>query len=89
MQLLAQANHGLLKNELAFLYSFGGALISAGAAGNADVSVDDVLAVALGNSLNGALICAGATGDTSVSDDVCHDIYLHKFLFVFHVIYVT
>ena len=51
--------------------------------------VDDVLAVAFGNSLNGALIGAGAAGDTSVSDNVCHDIYLQKILFVFHVMYVT
>ena len=62
-----------MKNELAFLDSFGGALISAGAAGNADIGVDDVLAVALGNSLNGALVGAGAASDTSVSDIVSHD----------------
>ena len=62
-----------IQNESAFLDSFGGALIGAGAAGNADVSVDDVLAVALGDSLNGALIGAGAAGNTSVSNDVSHD----------------
>ena len=77
------------EEKLAFLNSFGGALISAGAAGNADISVDNVLAVALGNSLNGALIGAGAASNTSVSNNECHDIYLQKILFVFHVIYVT
>ena len=39
----------------------------------ADVSVDDVLAVALGDSLNGALICAGTASNTSVGDDISHD----------------
>ena len=66
------------EEKLAFLDSLDGALISAGAAGNADISVDNVLAFALGNSLNGALIGAGAAGDTSVSDNVCHDFYLHN-----------
>ena len=68
--------------ELLFLDSFGGALISASAAGNADISVDNVLAFALGNSLNGALVGAGAASNTSVSNNECHDIYLHKILFV-------
>jgi hypothetical protein len=60
--------------ELAFLDSFSGALVSASAAGNADVSVDDVLAVAFGNSLNGALVSTSAASDTSVGDLVSHDI---------------
>ena len=63
--------------ESAFLDSFGGALIGAGAAGNADISVDDVLAVALRDSLNGALVSAGTASDTSVSDGISHSIYLH------------
>ena len=66
------------EEKLAFLDSLDGALVSAGTAGNADISVDNVLAFTLGNSLNGALIGAGAAGDTSVSDNVCHDFYLHK-----------
>ena len=76
----AQANLRAYEENgrLAFLDSLGGALISAGAAGNADISVDNVLAFALGNSLNGALVGAGAAGNTSVSDNVCHDIYLHN-----------
>ena len=65
------------EEELAFLDSFGGALIGAGTAGNADVSVDDVLAVALRDSLNGALVSAGTASDTSVSDGISHSIYLH------------
>ena len=75
------------KNKLLFLDSFGGALISAGAAGNADISVDNVLAFAFGNSLNGALIGAGAASNTSVSNNECHDIYLHNFLVELHVMY--
>ena len=59
--------------ESAFLDSFGGALIGAGAAGNADISVDDVLVFALGDSLNGAVVSAGAALDTSISDIVSHD----------------
>ena len=43
-----------IQNESAFLNSFSGALIGAGAAGNADISVDDILAVALRDSLTGA-----------------------------------
>ena len=62
------------KNKLLFLDSFGGALISAGAAGNADVGIDLELAVALGNSLNGALIGAGAAGNASVSNLESHDV---------------
>ena len=61
------------KKRLAFLDGLSGALIGAGAAGNADVSVDDVLAVTLGDSLDGALIGAGAASDTSVSNLVSHD----------------
>ena len=62
------------EEELAFLDSFGGALIGAGTAGNADISVDDVLAVTLRDSFDGALIGTGAAGDTSVSDIVSHGI---------------
>ena len=65
-----------IQNESAFLDSFGGALIGAGAAGNADISVDDELALALRDSLNGALVSAGTASDTSVSDGISHSIYL-------------
>ena len=61
------------KKRLAFLDGLGGALISASAAGNADVGVDLVLAVTLGDSLNGALISAGAASDTCIGDNVSHD----------------
>ena len=60
--------------ELLFNDSFYGALIGTAAAVDANVSVDDVLLVTLGNSLNRALIGAGAALDTSVSDNECHDI---------------
>jgi len=68
----AQANRD--SKESAFLDSLNGALISAGAAADTNVGVDDVLAITLGNSLNGALVGAGAASDTSVSDIVSHDI---------------
>ena len=83
MACAAGAQAIVIQNESAFLDSFGGALISAGAAGNADISVDNVLAFALRNSLNGALVSAGAARDTSVSNNECHDIYLHKNLVCF------
>jgi hypothetical protein len=63
-----------LIEELLFYDSLNGALVSAAAAANANISVDDVGLVALGNSLNGALIGAGAALDTSVSNLVSHDI---------------
>ena len=74
-----------MKNELAFLDSFSGALISTGAAGNADIGVDDVLAVAFGNSLNGALLGTGAAGNTSIGDDVSHGITSKIILYVLYV----
>ena len=77
MACAAGAQAIVILNESAFLDSFGGALIGAGAAGNADISVDDVLAVALRDSLNGALVSAGTASDTSVSDGISHSIYLH------------
>ena len=52
--------------------SFSGALIGAGTAGNADISVDDVLAFTLRDSLNGALVSTSAASDTSVSNLECH-----------------
>ena len=60
--------------KLAFLDSFNGALVSTCTAGNADISVDDVLLFAFGNSLNGALVSAGTALDASIGDIVCHDI---------------
>ena len=69
----AQANYRR-KDKLAFLDGFGGALLSAGTAGNADIGIDNVLAVAFGNSLNRALLGAGAAGNASVSNDVSHGI---------------
>ena len=60
--------------ELAFLDSFAGALLSTSATGNADISVDDVLVCTLGNSLDGALISTSAALDASIGDNVSHDI---------------
>ena len=72
MACAAGAQATVIRNESAFLDSFGGALIGAGAEGNADISVDDVLAVALRDSLNGALVSAGAASDTCIGDNVSH-----------------
>ena len=68
----AQAH--LDSNELAFLDGADGALISTGTAGNADIGVDLVLAVALRDSANRALVSTSAAGDTSISNDVSHGI---------------
>ena len=68
---------------LAFLDSTNGALISASTAGNAQVSIDFVLAVTLSDSFDGALIGTGAASDTSVINDVSHDVTSKLFLFVF------
>ena len=59
--------------ELAFYDSFSGAVISAAAAIDTNVSVDDVGLVALCNSLNGAVIGAGAALNASISNLVSHD----------------
>ena len=69
---IAQAHLDWVK--LAFLDSGNGALVSASTAGNAGVSVDLVLAVALSDSGNGALISTSAAGDTSISNNVSHGI---------------
>ena len=60
--------------RLAFLDSFNGALVSTGTAGDTDVSVDDVLVFAFGNSLAGALVSTSAALDASIGDNVSHDI---------------
>ena len=60
---------------------FGGAVVAAGAAANAGVSVDDVHLVAFGDGLNGAVVSAGAALDASVSNSVCHDNSLHMFFY--------
>ena len=59
--------------ESAFLDCFNGAVVNAGAAVNAQISVDDVLAVALCDSLNGAVVNTSAAANASVSNNVSHD----------------
>ncbi len=49
-----------------------GAVICTSAAGNASVSIDNVFAVTLGDSLYGAICCTSAAGDAFVTDFVCH-----------------
>ena len=60
--------------ELLFNDCFNGAVLGAGAAVDTQISVDDVLAVTLGDSLDGALIGTGAASDTSVSNSVSHGV---------------
>ena len=53
--------------------SANGARSGAGAAGDAGVSVDHILAIAFGDGGNGTFLCARATGDALVTDLICHD----------------
>lgn len=62
----------LLFIELLSFGSLYGAGICTSAALDALISVDNVLAVALGDSLYGALCCASAAGDAIITDNVCH-----------------
>ena len=68
----AQTDFG--SEESAFLDSFNRAVVSASAAADANISIDDELVFALGNSLDGAVLSAGAAVDTSVSDLKSHDV---------------
>ena len=59
--------------ESAFLDCFNGAVVNAGAAVNAQISIDNVLAFALSDSLNGAVVNTSAAANASVSNNVSHD----------------
>ena len=59
--------------ESAFYDCFSGAVVGAGAAINANISVNDEGIVALRNSLYRTVVCAGTALDTSISDFVSHD----------------
>ena len=59
--------------ELFLSRSAYGASVSARAAAYALVSVDNVLAVTLGNATGGATLSASATSDALVRNLVCHD----------------
>ena len=57
------------------------------AAADALVSVDNVLAVTLGNARNGASISASAAANALVSNLVCHVFYLqNKFVYTYFII---
>jgi hypothetical protein len=60
--------------KLAFFDGAAGALVSTSTAGNADISVDLVLAVAFSDSGNGALISTSAAGDASIGNNVSHGV---------------
>ena len=65
----------LLCSLLALADSSGGAGASASTAIDAGISVDNVLAIALGNSAYGTFCCA-ASAATRIIDNVCHWNYL-------------
>ena len=69
-----QAGRTIIPRKLGFLDSFGGALIGAGAAADADIGIDDVLVFALGNSLDGALLSAGTALDTCIGNVESHGV---------------
>ena len=62
-----------------------GANLCASAAINAGVSVNYILAVALGNSLYGAAICAGAAGDAVITNYICH-IKVPPFYYFYYIV---
>jgi hypothetical protein len=59
--------------ELAFLDSFSGAVVSASTAADTNISIDNVLVFALGDRFDGAVVSASAALDASISDIVSHD----------------
>lgn len=61
--------------RLFFLGSANGAGFGTSAAAYASISVDDVLAISLGDRLGGATSGASATSYTRVINFVCHDRY--------------
>ena len=69
-----QARRPTVVERLLLHDGFGGAVIDAGAAADADIGIDDVDLVTLRNSLDGAVVDASAALNASLSDPVCHDI---------------
>jgi hypothetical protein len=66
------------ERELLLLDGAHGAGTGAGTAGDAGVSVDVVLGVALGDGAHGALLGTGAAGDASIGNLICHGMFLLK-----------
>ena len=62
----------IIGNKLLLCGSAYRASVSASAAADALVSVDNVLAVTLGNTSNRARICASTAADTFIGNFVCH-----------------
>lgn len=58
--------------KLSLLGSANRAGAFARAAVNTSVCVDNILAVALGNSVYGAAVCASATSDALIGNLICH-----------------
>ena len=65
----------LIVFQLTLADSAGRANTCTGTAGDASVSVDNVLAVSLGNSAYRALALAGTATNTRIRNYICHDNY--------------
>lgn len=65
--------------SLTLVDSAGRANTCTGTAGDASVSVDNVLAVSLGNSAYRALALAGTATNTRIRNYICHDNILLKY----------
>lgn len=65
-----------IRQELLFVVLDGlnGAVLCAGAAGNALFGIDLEFAVSLKNSLCGAVFLAGAAGNAIITDNKCHGV---------------
>ena len=59
------------------------ASLSTGTAANALVSVDNVLAITLGNASSGASVCASSARNALVGNLVCHVKYLRNKLTIY------
>ena len=73
-------HRGVIVGHLLQFDRFDRASAGAGAALHALIGVDHVLAVALGDDAQGAGLGTGAAADASVGNEVCHFVYLHKYI---------
>jgi hypothetical protein len=69
-----------LFGRLAFLDGFDRAVVRAGTAANANVSIDYILVFAFGDGLNGAVVRARATLYACIVNHICHNVVPPLFL---------
>ena len=80
MPLSHRNTKGALCNSKSTLVdSAGRANASTAAAGNAGISVNNILAISLRNSADRALALAGTATNTSISNYICHNRFLLKY----------